>query len=66
MKVYIVNKNIEHSGVKYAKGAIIKPGDIGFEEITSKGHADMHEPQAVVEPKAEPAIAEKPARKPGK
>lgn len=57
--MYVMNKNVNHSGTLYAKGAVIKAGDPGFEALVQAGHADKVEgkaeaPQA---PAAEPVMA---------
>lgn len=41
MKKYLMNKNVEHNGKMYLKGAEIKEGDLGFNDIVNKGHADV-------------------------
>lgn len=66
MKVHVLNKHVEHDGVKYAKGAQIKASDKGFKEIVQAGHTSeiSFEPEADSEAKPfEPAKPEGKSKK---
>ena len=66
MKRYLMNKNVDHNGKKYAKGVEISKGDEGFEEIIQAGHADalnLKESSEESLPQEEPAESHKSAHK---
>ncbi len=40
MKLYKVNKNVEHNGKSYPKDGEIKESDEGFKDLLQAGHAE--------------------------